>query len=100
DGSLGFVVEVRIGKEDYASLHELKFDDADWEWQLAVRSYRSGGIYDPVEQSDIVVGPVASSKKQGGFYVKTDKLDDQYAFRTYAALRRLQYVGVIPSTSG
>jgi len=90
-----FVLVVRVEKSNYEGMKKLQFNGDDWQWQLTVQSYRSGGIYPPAELADVVIGPVATTSARQGFYRPIKHLPDQYAFKLYAA-PKLEAVAVVP----
>lgn len=90
------------------SLTVLRFEGATVDWLKFVGANRRG---EEVEPYDIVIGPVANDRTMptlrlyfSGDYTEEEaikrllpqKLQDQYAFRTYAALEMLRFREVVP----
>lgn len=89
------------------SLDSLRFEGATFEWLRFVGSNRRGDAAE--DELDIVIGPVANDNTMPtlrlffvGFYSEEEaikrllpqKLHDQYAFKTEAALAALSFVEV------
>ena len=90
-----------------ASLRVLSFASPDLDWLLYVVANRTGK---ETEQYDLVIGPVANDQAirtvndfQSGYFTAEialqillpQKLKDQYAFKTEAALRLLSFKEVL-----
>lgn len=96
-----------FAERDAANLRVLKFTSPDLDWLHYVVANRTGK---PAAQFDLVIGPVANDQAirtvndfQNGYFTAEiaiqillpQKLKDQYAFKSEAALRLLRFKEVL-----